>query len=425
MGQGGIGRTVGRALVAAAVAVAVAVAVGWSSPASGRTGQEAGSALERDVRALASDEMGGRAPGTPGWQRAQDYIIDRLDDFSEGLDAGSGADAFTQEIGDRVNIVAVIPGDELADEFVVLGAHYDHLGSCATAIPGDDICNGATDNAAGVAAVLSIGERIAEQGGGPRRSVVLAFWDAEEAGLVGSRLFVENPMIPLEQTVAYLNFDIQGAELLPSLRSTTFAIASETGGDRLVSAVRNATAGGPLDTHLLSSIFGQGRSDYVNFIQAGVPTVFFSDATGPCYHTAQDDIGIVDVEKLGHQVDNAHALTEDLVDGDDVPAFVPDAPLATFDDAVEVRAVADRALADIDLFPRDQRNMLLEFDQALADIVAAGPDAFGDDDVATLLAGSANAIAAFADLPCVDVPVPPPGGAAPAQPVAAAPAFTG
>ena len=148
------------------------------------------SPLESDVRSLASDDLGGRNNGTAGSVKAQDYIIDRLDDFAVGIDpTKQGADAFRVPLSGGTNVIGVIPGRDLADQFVVVGAHYDHLGSCRTADPADTICNGATDNAAGVAALLNVAEQLA-RGQGPRRSVVLALWDREEDGLLGSRAYV-------------------------------------------------------------------------------------------------------------------------------------------------------------------------------------------------------------------------------------------
>jgi acetylornithine deacetylase/succinyl-diaminopimelate desuccinylase-like protein len=175
------------------------------------------SPLVVDVHVLAGDAMGGRDNDTEGSARAQRYLIDRLDDFAVGLDASaSGGDAFTQAIAGGTNVVALIPGDELPDEYVIIGAHYDHLGSsCRTADPADTICNGATDNANGVAAVLSIGEQLARQGGGPSRSVILAFWDREEEGLRGARAWIADPLVPLSQTVAYVNYDIRGPTSCP------------------------------------------------------------------------------------------------------------------------------------------------------------------------------------------------------------------
>jgi Peptidase family M28 len=360
------------------------------------------SPLVVDVRTLASDAMGGRDNDTEGSARAQRYLIDRLDDFAVGLDgSASGDDAFTQPIAGGTNIVALIPGDELPDEYVIIGAHYDHLGSsCRTADPTDTICNGATDNATGVAAVLSIGEQLARQGGGPSRSVILAFWDREEDGLLGARAWIADPLVPLSQTAAYVNYDIQGANILPTLRNTTFAIGAETGGERLTVAVGQAVRPGPVDTQQLSWIFGQGRSDYLPFIQAGVPTVFFSDSTGPCYHTAQDGAGIVDYRKLHQQVRDGVRLARDLAGEDAAPTFVPGTPPATYDDAVALQVVADRALPDLDRFDADQQATLLAFNAALTDIVAAGPAEFGPDDVGTVLSGAASAVDIFSSGDC-------------------------
>ena len=181
-----------------------------------------------------------------------------------------------------------------------MGAHYDGLGaSCRDLDPADTICNGATDNATGVAAALAVARAFALSPTPPRRSLVFAFWDREEDGLLGSRHFLANPLVPLEDVVTYVNFDIQGANLRASLRDVTFAIGAETGGQRLQDMVAAATAPSTLDDRAFSHVFGQGRSDHAPFIAAGIPTVFFSDSTGPCYHTDMDDPEIVDHPKLG------------------------------------------------------------------------------------------------------------------------------
>jgi hypothetical protein len=349
--------------------------------------------LRNAVNHLASDELGGRNNGTPGSVLAQDFIIDRLDDFAEGIDPSKpGADAFRQPITGGTNIVGVIPGRDLADEYVVVGAHYDGLGTgCRTSDPADTICNGATDNATGVAAVLDIGRKLAA-GHGPRRSVILALWDREEDGLLGSKAYVDAPPVPLAQTVAYVNFDIQGANLLPSLRDTTFAIGAETGGERLRSAVEAATGPGPLDTTMLSWVFGQARSDYVNFINRQVPTVFFSDSTGPCYHRAQDEADIVDFTKLHHQTKAALRLTKDLANDDTAPTFVPGTPLVTYADAVALQGVSELILLEIDRFTGANRDRLLAAKARLDTIVAEGPEAFDGTDGNTVVADASSAV---------------------------------
>ena len=345
-----------------------------------------------DETVLSSDAMNGRQNGTPGSAFAQSYLIASLKPFAVGLDANRpGDEAFKQPFTGGTNILAKIPGGDLANEFVIIGGHYDHIGNvCRTADPNDTICNGATDNAAGSAAVLEIGRRIA-QAGTPRRTVILAFWDREEDGLLGSRFYTENPLVPNASVAAYLNFDIQGANLLPSLRTSSFAVGAETGGARLTTAVKNAVGNGKLQTRLVSAIFGQGRSDYVNFTNVGIPNVFFSDSTGPCYHTAQDELDVVDFVKLDQQVQIAHRLAVDIIAGAR-PAFSGTNPLATFDDAVSLAAVTNAAVGDLGRFTADQQTTLLQFRTDLNAIVAAGAGAFDNTDVGTLVAGAASAV---------------------------------
>lgn len=282
-----------------AILVSVPVLVVLTLPLGAFGARTSDSQLKADIETLASDSMQGRDNATPGSTLAQAYLISQLKLFARGANSGaSGDDAFKQTIPGGTNIVAIIPGTAPPNEYVIVGAHYDHLAFCFSADFNDDICNGATDNATGVANVLAIGRAIATQRRAPRRSVILAFWDQEEDGLLGSNYYVQHPLVPLGSTVAYVNYDIQGAILLPKLRRSTFAIASETGGPQFARTVRRAVTGVGLRTRFVSSIFGQYRSDYVNFIDAQIPTVFFSDSTGPCYHTAQDETDVVDFTKL-------------------------------------------------------------------------------------------------------------------------------
>ena len=171
-----------------------------------------------------------------------------------------------------------------------------------------------------------------------------------------------------------------------------------SGGSRLTTAVRNAV-GTTLETHVVSSIFGQGRSDYVNFTGVQVPNVFFSDSTGPCYHTVDDEVAIVDWAKLQKQTDIAIALTKDLVAGAS-PTFVPNTPLATFADAVELNAVVNQAIIEIDRFTGTPRAQLQQFHDDLNAVVAAGAGQFDDADVSALLGGAINAVSLLTSGPC-------------------------
>jgi hypothetical protein len=367
--------------VVALVAIAVLVAAGCSQ-------------ARIDTTILASDDFGGRQNGTSGSVAAQNYLISVLKSYGAvGLDPSLPGDfAYRQAFpGFGTNVLGLIKGKDLPNEYVIVGGHYDHLGtSCRNATPADNICNGATDNAAGAAAALEVGRALASIPGGPHRSVIVALWDKEEDGLLGSGYYTQHPLVPNANVVAYVNFDIQGANLLPSLRSTSFAVGSETGGARLTQAVHTAV-GTQLDTHLVSAIFGEGRSDYVNFTSVGIPNVFFSDSTGPCYHTVDDEAGIVDWGKLDKQVAIATALTKDLVAGAK-PTFVGNAPLATYADAVSLQDVVNRAVADLARFTPTQQQQLQDFRTLLNQVVADGAANFDTNDINAVLGGAVNAV---------------------------------
>jgi hypothetical protein len=347
-----------------------------------------------DLVRLAGDDTAGRNNGSAGSTLARQYLIEQLKPISTGLNTAEMGDAaYTQTGFGGTNVVSVIPGTDLADEYVIVGAHYDGLGSsCEYKSSGDEICNGATDNATGVAAVLAIARSIAGQTTKPRRSVVLALWDSEEDGLVGSRWYVDHPLVPLADTVAYVNFDIQGANLVPSLRNTSFAVAPESGGARFEDIVRSAINPGTLDTELLSSIFGQNRSDYVSFLSKQVPSVFFTDATGPCYHTNDDEPGIVDFGKLHQQIGIALRTTRELANTANPPAFVPNAPLVTYADAVVLQRVMELLWRDRDRFSAEDQETLNTIRADLTRIVLDGRAAFGSDDVSTVLGHAATVV---------------------------------
>ncbi len=353
------------------------------------------------VEELASDEMNGRDNQTPGSAAARELLVGELARFADPVFPEAGEfDGYLQEYEEGTNILAVIPGGELADEFVMIGAHYDHHGNdCRGVSEDDNICNGAADNAAGVAVAVKIARSIAEDGP-PRRSVIIALWDGEEDGLVGSRAYVADPAIPLAQTVAYVNFDIQGANLLPSLTNATILVGAETGGPNLIEAARRAIEATALDTSMFSLLFGQGRSDHAVLVQAGVPSVFFTDANTGCYHTVKDDIDAVDFAKLDQQIINAEALSRDLIATDDPPALDTAAPPTNFDDAVELLRLVSVAEPDFGLLPVEALPVAEQFLVDLQGVVDAGADAFDADANGILLLGAVQFVSALAEVDC-------------------------
>lgn len=343
----------------------------------------------REITAtLASDGFEGRNNLTEGSRKARAYLIGLLREIGPGPSGGTDDDAYEHPFAQGTNLLAVIRGRELPDEYVMIGAHYDHLGVASSG----DVYNGATDNAAGVAVAVAVARAIRSLPEAPRRSVAIALWDAEEDGLLGSIAYVGDPAIPIERTVAYVNLDIQGANLSPSLAATSIAVGAETGGDVLSDVVANAvrdelrsTPRG-VETLPISYIFGQLRSDYASFVAASVPTVFFSDSTGSCYHTVRDETRFVDFDKLASQSRIAYRTTIALAESAGAPDFVPPNPaLATYADAITLDTIFTRARADLRRFGTEQRQALERVFDAVHAIVERGPEGFTADDVGTLL----------------------------------------
>jgi hypothetical protein len=379
------------ALLAAALLVVAAASAAAFEPAD----VEAAAALAREVEAdvlwLADDAREGRHPGSAGWLATQEYLIDQLEPIAEGLVPGlTGRAAFLQhfldeaQFGDLMlaNVVALIPGGDLADEYVVVGGHYDHLpAERCREIGGDDLCNGATDNAAGAAAVLAIARAIAALPAPPRRSIVIALWDAEEYDLIGSQHFVfTDPLVPLAEVSAYVNLDLVGANLAPSVRDTSFALGAESGGALLQQWTAEAIAEVELGIRPLSQVFGQGRSDYAWFLSAQVPIVYFGDSTNACYHSGADEVEIVDFGKLADQSEAAFRLALALAEAEQQPDFVPWTPphlqLDYYEDLVVLSELLTNALDDLEHFSESRAEELVELEAQARARVALGPDEY-------------------------------------------------
>ena len=155
-----------------------------------------------DLQTIASDEMEGREAGTVGSARAQKYLQERYQTI--GLEAISPNYRlpFTYSSDKQgINIGGLITGQNSPQEFIVITAHYDHLGKS-----GGRVFNGADDNASGVAAMLSLAEHFVKNP--PAHSIIFLATDAEETGLFGSKAFVEKPPVPLQQIKFNINLDM-------------------------------------------------------------------------------------------------------------------------------------------------------------------------------------------------------------------------
>lgn len=200
-----------RYRIALALLIAASCAPPSATPAIPQVDRQA---MAAHVAYLASDALEGRAPGSPGDEAARAYIADALKGIgAEPLFSSSYQQPLTADVksgsAETANVGGVIRGTERPGEYIVYVAHHDHLGRCGADASGDDICNGAVDNASGVAALIELGRMFAADP--PGRSVILLASAAEENGLIGARHFIAHPPVPLGSIYAAFGLDTVAA----------------------------------------------------------------------------------------------------------------------------------------------------------------------------------------------------------------------
>jgi Zn-dependent M28 family amino/carboxypeptidase len=169
------------------------------------------------------------------------------------------------------NVVGVMKGTKKPEEYVLYTAHWDHLGRCTAAADGDDICNGAVDNATGTAALVALAEGF-KKAGAPDRSVVFLAVTAEESGLLGSKYYAENPIYPLSQTVGGVNMD--AFSMAGPAKNLTVIGKGKSQLDDYLNAAAKAEGRTPEMEPTPEKGFYY-RSDHFSFAKLGVPMVYF------------------------------------------------------------------------------------------------------------------------------------------------------
>ena len=256
--------------------------------------------IRRDIEFLASDRLEGRLAGTPGNDSAAAYLARRyrslgLTELAPGylqpFDALSAQDAHMGRTQPRPtqNVVALLRGRDpaLRDEYIVIGAHFDHLGRSPMFAmdpeAGDAIRNGADDNASGTAAVLDLARLL--KANPPRRSVIFVNFSAEELGVLGSSWFVNHPPVPIERMVAMLNFDMVGR-----LRNDKLIVYGTSTATELKAIVDSANAvAGSAMFRISGGGDGYGPSDQSSFYAKDIPVLHFFTDLHEDYHRATDD----------------------------------------------------------------------------------------------------------------------------------------
>ncbi len=213
---------------------------------------------------------------------------------------------------DRVrtqNVVGLIEGSdpELKNEYIIIGAHYDHLGMGGWGSNSRDpdtiaVHNGADDNASGVAGVIEIAERLAANQKDLKRSIVAIAFGAEEMGLLGSKYFVDNPLVDKDKIVAMANFDMIGR-----LNEEHVIMVGGSGTSVESEEIIKAT-GTDFELELRLSPEGYGPSDHAPFYASDIPVFFINTGVHEDYHTPIDDIEFINFEGQQLVSDYSYAL---------------------------------------------------------------------------------------------------------------------
>ena len=289
-----------------AAIVAIATQLACTGAASQAPAPTAPERIAADIAFLADDAREGRGVGTAGLDSAAVYIARRFEEA--GLEPPSGHDflqPFTIDTsapaaahaglaGAAVsNVVGYRPGTgSLANQAVVVGAHFDHLGygGFGSLDPDsvDVVHNGADDNASGTAVLMEVARKLRFRNADNARTLVFVAFTAEELGLIGSDHYVKNPIVPIDSTFAMLNLDMVGR--LNANRLAAFG--AETAGEFL--GILDAV-NGEYRFDLAASGDGFGRSDQQSFFAAKIPVLHFFTGTHENYHRTSDDAEHINV----------------------------------------------------------------------------------------------------------------------------------
>lgn len=232
--------------------------------------------------------------------------------FSTGVRVKAGSEVIREESTAR-NVIMMLPGNdpELKNEYIIVGAHFDHLGmggpgSGSRAVDTTGVHHGADDNASGVGAMVELAEKFARTRKSSRRSIVFAAFSGEELGLLGSKHFVDNPVVDLKKVNAMINLDMVGR--LQENRSL------QAGGVGTAEGLREMVISA-YDTGIIKlslSDEGYGPSDHSSFYGRNIPVLFFTTGAHLDYHTPEDTWDKLNYEGMITVSDLIYRITASL-----------------------------------------------------------------------------------------------------------------
>ena len=294
--------------------------------------------MRQAVAYLASQELGGRYPGTAGDTLASEFIVDKLRSLKlkpfKGKKAKDYYHDFTYTKKDKEvvthNIIAVLPGKDkrLRNEYIVVGSHYDHLGmggeGSGSRRPDTlGVHPGADDNASGDAVVLELAKHFKKVRS--PRSIIFMFFGAEEQGLIGSKNFIEwmkkedaqRKRLPadIKGIVAMVNLDMVGR-----MRDNALSV-SGTGTSSEFKAIAEEVAA-QTNLNISCTPDGYGPSDQASFVAADIPVLFLTTGGHMEYHTPDDVPSTLNYDGMQQTLEYTQELVARLASMPQTPDFI-------------------------------------------------------------------------------------------------------
>ena len=293
------------------------------------------SELRDHVEFLAQPALGGRKPKSYGSKLAREYLNREFETFN--LVPWGHAKSFNQSFLLGTNVIGVLPGSDpnLADEFVILSAHYDHVGKTK-----DGVCLGACDNASGVAALLEIAEQLSMSEVRPRRSICFAAFDCEEMFSIGAFDFSCRGDFDSSKIAAVVNVDMLGRAGFDVLEDHLFLVGTNSYlplRKQIQQSVRDNLKIVPVGTDMVGP-----RGDHVVFETMDIPALFFTCSLYKDYHRPTDTADKLNYDTLLKSTRIVRNAVEILADSDE--RFIPHLPAKP--DIEELEAV-DSILSEI------------------------------------------------------------------------------
>lgn len=265
------------------------------------------------VDVLADDSFEGREGGSRGGKAAGGYLANELKKL--GLrGAGDNGSFFQSFYNGQRNILGVLEGSDpkLKDQYIVIGAHYDHVGygnRTNSFGPTGYIHNGADDNASGVAGLLEVIQAFTSLPERPKRSIIFTLWDGEEKGLQGSKHWLQNPTVPTKNIDLYINLDMIGR--LRKSRVEVYGSRTAAGLRELASRSNEAT-GLWLDFNWEM----KENSDHYSFYERSIPTLMLHTGLHDNYHRPSDDAHLINNEGIAHVARLVFAIALNAADAE-------------------------------------------------------------------------------------------------------------